>query len=348
MDRPEFTIAVTGLNAIDNPGPGVGVIRAIRECSDFDVRIVGLAYESLEPGAYLHDIVDKTYQIPYPSAGSDQLKNRLLYLNTIEDFDVVIPNFDAELRNFIKLENILRQNGIASFLPPLELLDQVHKMNLSQFCEKHGILTPKTAYIHQVAEIDDLEDEFDFPVYVKGTFYEAYQAGNPDQVKTYFNKLSAKWGLPVIIQENVNGTEIVVAGLADGTGRLTGAIPLRKLFITDRGKGWSGVVLEDDQLIETTKKFTEASKWKGGFELEFIRNDDDELILLEVNPRFPAWVYTTAAAGQNLPAALVKMALGQPVTPFSEYKVGKMFVRYAWELITDIEEFQKFSVQGEL
>ncbi len=348
MDKPRFTIAVTGLNAIDNPGPGVGVIRAIRDCKDFDVRIVGLAYESLEPGAYLHDIVDKTYQIPYPSAGSDQLKNRLLYLHTIEHFDLVIPNFDAELRNFIKIKNTLQQNGIASFLPPLELLDQLNKMKLPEFCAKHEILTPKTAYINQVSEIEDLEEEFNFPVYVKGTFYEAYKANNTDQVKTYFNKLSAKWGLPVIIQENVSGTEIVVAGLSDETGRLTGAIPLRKLFITDRGKGWSGVVLDDDQLISITEKFTEVSKWKGGFELEFIRNDDDELFLLEVNPRFPAWVYTTAAAGQNLPAALVKMALGQHVPPFKDYIVGKMFVRYAWELITDIEEFQKFSVQGEL
>ncbi len=348
MDKPRFTIAVTGLNAIDNPGPGVGVIRAIRECGDFDVRIVGLAYESLEPGAYLHDIVDKTYQIPYPSAGSDQLKNRLLYLNTIEHFDLVIPNFDAELKNFIKIQNILKRNGIASFLPSLELLDQLNKMKLPEFCEKHNILTPKTAWVNQVNEIEDLDDEFNFPVYVKGTFYEAYKASNTDQVKTYFNKLSAKWGLPVIIQENVDGTEIVVAGLADGTGRLTGAIPLRKLFITDRGKGWSGVVLDDEQLIATTKKFAEVSKWKGGFELEFIRNDEDELLLLEVNPRFPAWVYTTAAAGQNLPAALVKMALGQQVPPFEDYIVGKMFVRYAWELITDIEEFHRFSVQGEL
>ena len=47
MDKPKYTIAVTGINAIDNPGSGVGVIRSIRECEDFDVRIIGLAYESM-------------------------------------------------------------------------------------------------------------------------------------------------------------------------------------------------------------------------------------------------------------------------------------------------------------
>ena len=55
-----LVVAVTGLNAIDSPGPGVAVIRAIRDCADFDVRIIGLSYEALEPGIYLHNIVDKT------------------------------------------------------------------------------------------------------------------------------------------------------------------------------------------------------------------------------------------------------------------------------------------------
>jgi carbamoyl-phosphate synthase large subunit len=62
--KQKLIIAVTALNAIDSPGPGIAVIRSIRQCEEFDVRIIGLAYESLEPGIYMHDIVDKTYQIP--------------------------------------------------------------------------------------------------------------------------------------------------------------------------------------------------------------------------------------------------------------------------------------------
>jgi carbamoyl-phosphate synthase large subunit len=58
-----LTVALTGLNAIDNPGPGLGVIRALR--AEFkNIRIIGLSYESLEPGLYLHDLVDRTYHIP--------------------------------------------------------------------------------------------------------------------------------------------------------------------------------------------------------------------------------------------------------------------------------------------
>ena len=79
-----------------------------------------------------------------------------------------------------------------------------------------------------------------------------------------------------------------------------------------------------------------------------MQTNDGKSYILEVNPRFPAWIYLTAAAGQNQPASLVKMAFGEKVVPFIDYEVGKIFIRYAWDLITDIREFQKISGTGEL
>ena len=87
MKKRKLNIGVTGLNAIDSPGPGISVIRGLREAASFDVRIIGLSYESLEPGIYMHDVVDKTYQIPYPSAGTDMLLPRLEYIQEIEKLD---------------------------------------------------------------------------------------------------------------------------------------------------------------------------------------------------------------------------------------------------------------------
>jgi carbamoyl-phosphate synthase large subunit len=40
--------------------------------------------------------------------------------------------------------------------------------------------------------------------------------------------------------------------------------------------------------------------------------------------------------------------LGQKLEPFTSYTVGKLFIRYAWDLITDVSEFQKISAFGEL
>ncbi len=346
--KRKINIAVTALNAIDSPGPGVAVIRALREATDFDCRIIGLSYESLEPGLYMHDLVDKTYQIPYPSGGTDSLMARLKYIHELENLDIIIPNFDAELYNFIKLRDRLTSMGIHTFLPDADKFEMRDKMNLFDFGKKHDFFVPEDKIIHEIKELKKIEESFEYPLVVKGKFYDAIIANTMEQAEKAFFKIQAKWGLPIIVQEFIKGTEINIAALGDGQGNAISVIPMRKLYITDKGKAWAGITLDDDTLIELARKFIRVTKWRGGCELEVMLTSDGKPYIMEVNPRFPAWIYLTAAAGQNQPASLVRMALGEKVEPFTEYEVGKIFIRYAWDLITDIREFQKISAHGEL
>lgn len=348
LKKKVIVIAVTALNAIDSPGPGVAVIRSIRECADLEVRIIGLSYESLEPGLYMHDMVDKSYQIPYPSAGTDSLMARLMHIHEIEKLDLIIPNFDAELFNFIKIRNKLNEVGISTFLPDLDQFEARDKVKLYEFGKKHGLMVPQDKIIFSTKELEKTAKDLNYPLVIKGKFYDAIIANTLEQAEKAFYKIQAKWGLPIIVQEFINGTEINIAALGDGEGNAISVIPMRKLYITDKGKAWAGITLDDDSYIELARKFIKVTKWRGGCELEIMQTADGKPYIMEVNPRFPAWIYLTAAAGQNQPASLVKMALGQKVAPFTDYEVGKIFVRYAWDLITNISEFQKISGTGEL
>ncbi|MFN5795818.1 MAG: ATP-grasp domain-containing protein [Bacteroidota bacterium] len=349
VNRKKITVGVTGLNNIDSPGPGIPVIRSLKESKNYDVRIIGLSYESLEPGLYMHELVDYSYQIPLPGAGVESLLQRLSYINSVEKLDVIIPNFDAELHNFIKAEKqILDAFGIKMFLPTLEQFDARQKSVLYNFGKENGIKVPYSKMIFSAAEISKLQHEFTYPMVVKGKFYDASIAYTSDQVTSYFHKISAKWGLPVIIQQFVSGQEVNVTAIGDGNGNCIGAVPMRKLYITDKGKAWAGVATDDSELIASAKKVIKALKWKGGNELEFIRNNDGEYFLLEINPRFPAWVYLATGCGQNHPEALVSLALGDKVKPFNEYIAGKMFVRYSYDMIVDLKEYEKISTIGEV
>jgi carbamoyl-phosphate synthase large subunit len=350
MKSKTLNIAISGLNNVDSPGPGIPVIRGLRESNKFHSRIIGLAYENLEPGPYMHEFVDKTYKVPYPSEGVESLMDRIKYIHSRERIHVLIPNFDSEIFVFIKLADRLREMGILTFLPTLHQFEERHKSNLPAFGKKHGIKVPDSYPVTSASEIFDLkkDQKVDYPLVIKGIFYDAFIAGNSEQAAIYFNKISAKWGLPVVVQEFVKGTEVNVVALGDGTGKTIGAVPMRKQYITDKGKAWGGITLDDPGMIDYTQKLISSTKWRGGMELELIRTTDNELYLIEINPRLPAWVYLAVAAGQNLPEAMIQLATGETVKPFNEFAIGKMFIRYSFDMICNLDEFQQLSTTGEL
>jgi len=345
---PDLCIGVTGLNANDNPGPGVAVIRALKEGLGNDVKIIGLAYESLEPGIYMNHLVDKTYQIPYPTAGIAALTERLAHIHDKEKLTLIIPNFDAELHNFIKIAPQLQQMGIRTCLPSLAQLQVRDKTNLYQFGKENNFYVPADHKLFSTSDLEKATDELSFPLVIKGKFYEAYIAYTMDVALKAFHQLGTAWGYPVIAQQHIKGTEINIAALGDGRGQNMSIVPMRKLYITDKGKAWAGVTIEDDALINLANDFAKATNWRGGYELEIMRDADGKLFILEINPRFPAWIYLAAAAGQNQPLALVKMALGEDVLPFTDYETGKLFIRHSWDQVVNIADFQKMSAFGEL
>ncbi len=348
MSKKKLTVAVTGLNNTDNPGPGVPVIRGLKDSKDFDVRIIGLVYENLEPGIYMEGLCDRIFQIPYPSAGSDDLIERIEQIHQQEKIDVMIPNLDAELFSFMKNEQRLLDKGIHTFLPSLKQFQEREKDQLAKYGEKYGVKVPESINLSSVGQISDMEDKFDYPVMVKGQFYDAYKANNEEQVKQAFYKISAKWGFPVIVQEFVQGIEVNVIALGDGKGNTIAAVPMRKQYITDKGKAWGGITLGDEKMMELTRMLIQKTLWKGGMELELIKTNGGEYYLIEINPRIPAWVYLAVGAGQNIPDALIKLALGRDVKPMTEYKIGKMFVRYSYDVIVDLEKFAAISMNKEI
>jgi carbamoyl-phosphate synthase large subunit len=342
-----LNIALTGLNNIDSPGPGIPVARALRSGGLDPLRIIGLAYDNLEPGLYMHELINRSYQIPYPSAGSEALFNRLKAIHEIESIDVVIPNFDAELHNFMRISDRLRTElGIRSFLPDHHSFEMRQKSALADWGEKLGIKVPATRTAFSWSEARQIASEWGYPLMVKGKYYDAYMAYDADQAAAYFYKLSAKWGLPVLLQQIVKGSEVNVTALGDGSGACIGAVPMRKMFITDKGKAWAGITLHDDRLIEIARTAVAGSCWRGGCELEFIKTPDDHYYLIEMNPRFPAWVYLAVGSGQNHPEALVRLALGEAVEPMTHYEIGKMFIRYSYDQIVDLKEYEHINTHG--
>lgn len=340
-------IGLSGINAVDNPGPGIGVARSLREDKELSVRIMGLAYDAMEPGIYMDWVVDQAFIMPYPSGDGAVYFDRLARIHEQHGLDFLIPNFDAELPFYVKHAATLAERGIGTFLPTMEQFKLRGKDRLTEVAERVDIKLPRTRVVNGLDPLHEAIDDLGLPVMVKGCFYKAWRAGTRAEAVAHFHALVAEWGYPVIVQEIIQGDEFNVIGLGDGDGGSLGLVAIKKISVTALGKIWTGVTIKHTAMLQAAERFIQSYRWRGPFELEcIVRNN--EVFLIEINPRFPAWVYFATGVGVNLPARMVRRALGLDLPPTPDYEAGKLFVRYTYDLVTDMDKFQKVVTRGEV
>jgi len=341
-----LTIAITGMNCKpDNPGPGLAVARCLRKAYGENVRIVGMGYDVLDAGLYL-DTCDVGYLLPYPSAGEHQLMERITYIQSMEDIDIMIPCLDAELMSFSRLNHEIKALGIKMLIPSVEQLRDRNKDRLGELAKGAGLRYPETKNITSAQFFYNChEDGWKYPMVVKGIFYDATVVHNADQAADAFKSIAASWGYPVLVQRYVEGHEVNLTAVGDGKGNLLGSVMMRKQAVTDKGKAWACVTIQDKVLADDALKLVKALNWAGPLEVEMMKEKDGQYLLIEINPRFPAWIYLSAEAGSNIPQILVDLICEkQPI--LGQAKAGMMMIRYAQETVIDLATFESMAMQG--
>ncbi len=345
------TIAVTGVNAKpENPGPGLAVARGLRQAYGSQVRIVGLGYDVLDAGLYLSEFCDAAHLLPYPSAGEQQLLARLAQIQEQESIDVLIPCLDAELMSFSRLAGELRRVGMRICLPSRDQLRARNKDCLDELAQKAEVGYPETMRISSPGFFYRCHEQgWNYPMVVKGIFYDAVVVHHAEEGVAAFRRIAAEWGLPVLVQRHVKGHEVNLVALGDGQGGMLGAVMMRKQAVTDKGKAWSGITIMDRRLEEIAGRLVAVLRWPGPLEVEVLKEErSGRYLLIEINPRFPAWVHLATAAGVNLPAAWVESILEESMPRLPAPAIGKMMIRYAMETVIDIQTFESMTIAGSI
>jgi carbamoyl-phosphate synthase large subunit len=347
MNFDALTIAVTGMNARpDNPGPGYAVARALR-AAGFAGRIVALGYDALDPGLYADDACDAACLLPYPSAGEGALLERLTTLHSSTPIDVLVPCLDAELSGLSRIQKQLARLGMRTVLPTPQQLELRAKDRLAEIAGLGRLNVPATRVVSNVDFFRNCASEdWDYPFVVKGQFYDARVVHTAGEGAAAFHAIAAAWGVPVLVQKLVRGDEINLTALGDGNGAMLGAVMMKKLAVTEKGKAWAGVSIEDETLLAAGAAIVKGLRWRGPLEVEVMRDAQGRYQLIEINPRFPAWVYLTAAVGRNLPWALVHMALGLAPPPLAPPAAGMLFVRRALDAVVPLKQFEALVTAG--
>jgi len=340
-------IAVTGINAIDNPGPGTGVARSLRESEQLGGQIIGLAYDVMEPGLYMDWLFDRHYIMPYPSTEPALFFARLQHIQEQFGLDFIIPNLDLELPLYIQCATKLEAIGIKTYLPTKAQFALRNKARLAKVVSSFGMVTPETIVVSSFRELPEAYRLLEFPLMIKGPYYKAYAVYSESELTKRFQELTAECGYPIILQKMVKGIELNLVGVGDGEGSHLGLVAIKKMETTALGKIWSAITIHNPSLLAIAESFLQYTHWRGAFELECIADSTGQIYLIEINPRFPAWTYFATAVGVNLPARMVQAAHGLPLPPLPTYEAGKLLMRYTYEIVTDTTPLQTLVTLGE-
>ncbi|MBF0154905.1 MAG: ATP-grasp domain-containing protein [Magnetococcales bacterium] len=343
-----WTVAVTGMNARpDNPGPGMAVARCLREHPDFQGRLIGLGYDALDAGLYHGHTCDAAHLLPYPSMGTEALTERLWEIRQDERIDAIIPCLDAELTNFQHVLPALQEQGIQILLPGRRSLAERGKDRLSALCAATGVATPATRTVTDPRFFAECQEAgWPYPLVIKGIFYDAQVVHCEAEAQAACQRIARQWGYPVLVQRFIPGHEINLTAVCNSQSDLLGAVMMRKRAITDKGKAWAGITIVDDELLAMATTLTTHLAWRGPLEVEALKGEDGKLYLIEINPRFPAWVYLTHGVGRNLPALLMSLLASEKPPELPATRPGTLFIRHAQEVIVNLESLAAMLTTG--
>lgn len=271
-----------------------------------DATLIGVDYSNRSSGIHSPDFDDVWIQQPwgrldldaYAASIRDRLEQEASYWISCLDLEIlwmaqVLGPHPRLLTPSLKaLDQIAKpavpaHHGLPVGIPPF-ISTTEQDWTLNSFCRRHG-----------------------WKIWLKGPYYDAVQVNWWPSFLSLRAAFQSTWNTEnLFLQAHVRGLEESVSFSAY-QGRLLDAVHMVKRDITPEGKTWGGHV--DDpapEFLNPLRDIVSALNWTGGAELEMIRNPAGELWLMEMNPRFPAWIHGATIAGRNLAGRLVEAASG--------------------------------------
>jgi diaminopimelate decarboxylase len=318
-------IYISGLYSGTNPQPGVGIARSLRQAYP-KATIIGVEYSNRCSGIHWQDFDEIWLQRPWAELNLETHAQEIK--KVLDDGGLWVSSIDLEIMWFAK---VFPEGHPNLLTPKMDALAQVGKPAIPAH---EGLPVKIPTFV--TTEISDWDLHafcrlHDWKVWLKGPYYEAVRARNWAEFEEKRNILSDAWATEkLFLQAHVTGYEESVT-LAAYQGELLDCVRMRKRDLTELSKTWAGDISEvDEDFLNPLKEIIREINWTGGAELEMIRDADDQLWLIEWNPRFPAWIHGSTITGRNIPAALVEGATG--ITAEYSPALGEEFTRVVMEI----------------
>lgn len=217
---------------------------------------------------------------------------------------------------------------------PFPAIEQIRlardKAAMYRYASGLGIPIPKTWYPKSLEEAQKLARLLPYPVVLKprtGSGSEGVSyLWNPAQLIRAYGNLHQTHPMP-LIQERIpsQGVAYGYNALISDAGELLGEFVYKRLreYPVSGGPSTLRESCLQEEVREQGRKLLTALSWRGVAMVEFKHNPaTNQMMFLELNPRFWGSLALAVAAGVDFPYLLYRMAVGDPLPPVTSYKLG--------------------------
>lgn len=260
--------------------------------------------------------------------GGNKMLNVTLRTVSRERVDVIIPMGDASAEFLSK--NKHNFPGQHFVIPDYDVFQKGYDKNkLLTLCKEKGYPHPQTVDLSKVDYLSEELKSFPFPAMLKPNCttggrgmvevknYEEFVAVYPDLRREY-----GDYHLQRFIK--AGGRQVKVQLYVDGKQQLVAHSVQQKMrwYPNKAGSSCCAVSIKDDAIVDVCYNILRDLRWEGFADFDTIEDPDTgELLIMEINPRLPACIKGSIAAGIDWGEILVNGALGIPQKQYP-YKEG--------------------------
>ena len=135
----------------------------------------------------------------------------------------------------------------------------------------------------------------------------------------------------MISQQIVTGEEFTVDVLCDNNSKPIYIVPRKRLGICD-GKSTKGLVVQHSGIESVVRKLCSATRFRGPINVQCFCDSEDNITVIEVNPRISGGMALGFAATENWVPLMVAMVAGKSSFDPLPVKDGLRMMRYYSEI----------------
>ncbi len=252
----------------------------------------------------------------------------LIELCRQRDVALIVPTRDEELPFFARHEPQFKDVGVTVAVSNIKAIEICRdKQAFQEFCHAHGLAVPRAF---------DLKGPCVFPAVIKERFGKGsssvLRVADEAQLKAFL----PRYEYP-IVQEAIDAPEFTVDVFVDSNGQIISIVPRQRLVVVG-GESYVGRTVKHLGIIEETKRLLGVLdlRWHNTVQC-FLRGE--QVIFLEVNPRYGGGANLGFAAGCPTPLYLIRLLKGKKVMPaIGDFEEGLTMLRYATDLFLTREE----------